>query len=64
MGKMGKELLIALCLVLVIEGIMPFVSPSQWRQALGMLIQLDDKKIRTMGLVSMLVGTALLYWVH
>ncbi len=61
---MGKELLIALCLVLVIEGIMPFVSPSQWRQALGMLIQLDDKKIRTMGLVSMLVGTALLYLVH
>ena len=61
---MGKELLIALCLVLVIDGIMPFVSPSQWRQALGMLIQLDDKKIRTMGLISMLVGTALLYWVH
>ena len=61
---MGKDLLIALCLVLVIEGIMPFVSPSQWRQALGMLIQLDDKKIRTMGLASMLVGTALLYWVN
>lgn len=61
---MGKELLIALCLVLVVEGIMPFVSPSQWRQALVMLIQLDDKKIRFMGLASMLIGTALLYWVH
>jgi uncharacterized protein YjeT (DUF2065 family) len=61
---MGKEVLIALCLVLVIEGIMPFVSPSQWRQALGLLIQMDDKKIRTMGLISMLVGTALLYLVH
>ncbi len=61
---MGKEFLIALCLVLVIEGIMPFVSPSQWRQALGMLVQMDDKKIRIMGLVSMLVGTALLYVVH
>ena len=61
---MGKEVLIALCLVLVIEGIMPFVSPSQWRQALGLLIQMDDKNIRTMGLISMLVGTALLYLVH
>ncbi len=61
---MGKEVLIALCLVFVIEGIMPFVSPSQWRQALGLLIQMDDKKIRTMGLISMLVGTALLYLVH
>ena len=61
---MGKELLIALCLVLVVEGIMPFVSPSQWRQTLVMLIQLDDKKIRFMGLASMLIGSALLYWVH
>jgi uncharacterized protein YjeT (DUF2065 family) len=61
---MWKEGLIALCLVFVIEGIMPFVSPGQWRQALLLLIQMDDRKIRIMGLASMLIGTALLYLVH
>lgn len=61
---MWKEGLIALCLVFVIEGIMPFISPGQWRQALLMLIQMDDRKIRIMGLASMLIGTALLYLVH
>lgn len=61
---MLKEGLIALCLVFVIEGIMPFVSPGQWRQALLLLIQMDDRKIRMMGLASMLIGTALLYLVH
>ncbi len=61
---MWKEGLIALCLVFVIEGIMPFVSPGQWRQALLLLIQMDDRKIRIMGLTSMLIGTALLYLVH
>ena len=61
---MWKEGLIALCLVFVIEGIMPFVSPGQWRQALLLLIQMDDRKIRIMGLASMLIGTALLYLVR
>ncbi len=61
---MWKEGLIALCLVFVIEGMMPFVSPGQWRQMLLLLIQMDDRKIRLMGLISMLIGTALLYLVH
>ena len=61
---MWKEGLIALCLVFVIEGMMPFVSPGQWRQTLLLLIQMDDRKIRLMGLISMLIGTALLYLVH
>ena len=58
---MWHELLVALSLVFVIEGILPFVSPGQWRQVLVMLIQMDDRRIRLMGLVSMLIGTALLY---
>jgi hypothetical protein len=61
---MWKEGLIALCLVFVIEGIMPFVSPGQWRQTLLLLIQMDDRKIRLMGLISMLIGIALLYLVR
>ncbi len=58
---MWHEILVALSLVFVIEGILPFVSPGQWRQVLAMLIQMDDRRIRIMGLVSMLIGTALLY---
>ena len=61
---MWQELLVALSLVFVIEGIMPFLSPRQWRQTLSMLVRLEDSKVRSMGLVSMLVGTVLLYLVH
>lgn len=61
---MWQDVLVALCLVFIIEGILPFVSPHQWRQVLAMLIQMDDRKIRMMGLVSMLVGTALIYLVR
>lgn len=61
---MWQEALVALSLVFVIEGIMPFVSPRQWRQALAMVLQMDDRQIRTIGLASMLLGTALLYLVH
>jgi hypothetical protein len=63
-GRMWNELLIALCLVMIIEGMLPFISPGQWRQALVQLLQMDDVKIRGMGLASMLIGMALLYVVH
>ena len=56
--------LVALCLVFVIEGIVPFISPRRWREALALLMQMDDRTIRLMGLASMLTGTVLLYLVH
>lgn len=58
---MWKELLQALCLVLIIEGIMPFLYPSRWRQLAAMLATMTDKKLRTMGLASMVIGVSLLY---
>ena len=61
---MWQNFLVALSLVFVLEGIAPFVSPWQWRQALAMLVRMDDRKVRLMGLISMLLGTALLYIVH
>jgi len=61
---MWQNFLVALSLVFVIEGIAPFVSPRQWRQALALLVRMDDRKVRLMGLISMLLGTALLYVVH
>lgn len=61
---MAQDLLAALCLVLVIEGIMPFLAPSGWRSMMLALAQTDDKNIRILGLVSMLLGAGLLFLVR
>lgn len=61
---MWQELGIALCLLLVLEGILPFLCPHQWREALIHLTQLSDRQLRLMGLASMLLGTTFLYWLH
>jgi len=54
----------ALALVLVIEGIMPFVNPGRMRRMLIMAAQLDDATLRIIGLTSMVIGVLLLYLVH
>ncbi|VAW56110.1 hypothetical protein MNBD_GAMMA07-482 [hydrothermal vent metagenome] len=56
-----NDLLSALALVLVIEGIMPFISPKSWRDAMLQASRLQDKTLRTIGFGSMLVGALLLY---
>lgn len=61
---MWHELGIALCLVLVIEGIVPFLYPRRWKEMVAMLAQVDDKVMRAVGLISMLAGTGLLYLIN
>ena len=56
-----EQLLIALSLILVFEGIVPFLYPQRWRQLVHRLAGLDDRQLRLAGLVSMLAGVALLY---
>lgn len=58
---MWDELFKALALVLVIEGIMPFVGPNKWRQTMLQASQLPDNVLRGIGLASMLLGVTLLY---
>ncbi len=58
---MWLALLTALGLMLVIEGIMPFLNPRTFRRALAAVTQADDRVLRIAGLVSMIVGVALLY---
>ena len=58
---MWESLLSAFCLMLVIEGIMPFLYPRRWRQLVATLANVDDKSLRIIGLVTMLIGLALLY---
>ncbi len=61
---MWHEIWIAACLVLVIEGILPFVSPRSYRSAALSAASLNDSQLRIIGLGSMVVGTALLYLIN
>lgn len=61
---MWRELGVAICLVLVIEGIVPFLYPRRWRDMAQAMAEIDDRTIRLVGLASMVVGTGLLYVVH
>jgi len=58
---MGDFLWGALALMLVIEGVLPFLSPSMWRQVFERAIRLSDGQIRFIGLSSMIAGLAALY---
>jgi len=61
---MWSELAVALCMVLVIEGILPFLSPRRWRSVAAMAGRVDDATVRMLGLSSMVVGATLLYFVR
>jgi len=50
--------------MLVIEGVMPFLFPSRWRDTFRTLVLLSDGQLRFIGLTSMLCGVLLLYWVN
>ncbi len=58
---MWQELLIAVALMLVIEGILPFLSPKKMRGILLKMLEMDDKSLRISGLMSMLIGVIMLY---
>ncbi|WP_317931378.1 DUF2065 domain-containing protein [Halioxenophilus sp. WMMB6] len=58
---MLHTLLQALCLVMVLEGILPFLNPRLWRSLVARAAMSADKHLRVMGLISMLIGVASLY---
>ena len=53
---------LAMALVLVIEGFMPFMSPATWRQTMVQILKLSDGQLRFFGLCSLLLGVALIWW--
>lgn len=59
-----SDLLAAFALYLVLEGVLPFVSPANWRKSLMMLSSFRDGQLRFFGLASILVGLALLLFVR
>ena len=57
---MWTTLFMALALVLIIEGVLPFLAPSLWRDTFRRITQLSDGQIRFFGLSSMLLGLLIL----
>ncbi len=56
-----QVLLVAMALVLILEGIMPFMSPATWRNMMRQLVEVDDRVLRYMGLAMMALGVVMLY---
>ena len=61
---MLNTLLLAFALMLVIEGLLPFLAPRVWRETFRRVTELSDGQIRFIGLSSMLVGVVLLTVFH
>jgi uncharacterized protein YjeT (DUF2065 family) len=54
--------LMALALMLILEGVLPFIAPNLWRDTFRKITQMTDGQIRFVGLSSMIVGLLLLLW--
>jgi uncharacterized protein YjeT (DUF2065 family) len=52
---------LALGLVLVIEGLLPFLNPGSWRRFFEQALKLSDDQVRIIGLLSILIGLALIW---
>ncbi len=61
---MGATLLAAFALMLVLEGLLPFLAPRMWRETFRRAIELSDGQIRFIGLTSMMIGIFLLFLFH
>ncbi len=57
---MGDVLLSAFALMLIVEGLLPFFSPTTWREVFERAVRMSDGQIRFIGLSCMLVGVLLL----
>ncbi len=60
----GDLLLAALGVMLVVEGLLPFLSPGTWRSVFEKAVRMSDGQIRFFGLSSMVVGLLLLVLWH
>lgn len=61
---MWLDLLTALALVFILEGIMPFINPEGLRKMFLLAVQLNNTTLRFIGISSMLLGLVILYIVR
>ncbi|MBL8505146.1 MAG: DUF2065 domain-containing protein [Methylobacillus glycogenes] len=59
-----STLLLAIGLVLVIEGILPLVSPQAWKQTFSRMVEMKDGQLRFVGLASMIIGLVIVLLVQ
>ncbi len=64
MGLDWTDLLAALAIVCILEGIMPFINPSAMKRLFARLSGMEEREMRIVGLASMLLGLAILYLVR
>ena len=55
--------LLALGLMLVLEGLLPMLAPARWRRLFEQMLQLQDGQIRFFGVFMVLAGLALVWWI-
>ena len=61
---MGTTFIMAFALMLIIEGILPFLLPALWRETFRRITKFSDGQIRFFGLSSMLVGLLILFFLR
>lgn len=61
---MGDDFLRALALVMVIEGLLPFLSPRRFRESMLRAASLDDRLLRAFGLIALVLGAGLLQFLN
>jgi uncharacterized protein len=61
---MWTEILTAVALVLVLEGMLPFVRPGRYKQLVAQIVQLSDNQLRNFGLFAMIAGLLMLFIVR
>ncbi len=57
---MWETFLMAIALMLILEGILPFLSPQTWRETFKKMTEVNDGQLRFIGLSSMIIGLILL----
>lgn len=59
-----SDLWAAIAIAMILEGMMPFISPRSWKETVSKIATLPDKNIRGFGLIAMVVGVLLLSFVR
>lgn len=55
------DIFVGVCLLLIFEGIMPFIAPDKYKEYIKKISETDDNKLRVFGLASMIIGLILLF---
>tara|TARA_B100000902_G_C27030051_1_gene774022 strand:- start:75 stop:269 length:195 start_codon:yes stop_codon:yes gene_type:complete len=61
MEPVWENVVLLIALILIFEGLLPFVSPRLWKEMFRKLLGMDDGQLRFIGLSSMMIGLILIF---